>query len=472
MTENSSGLRFSQSRDEVLAALAKQVGQIWAGFDSARDSEPELNQTSKDLLNQGLPEGGLGERKSIDQSLTLLDQSLAQSRPRFFAYIGSSGLEIGAIADFLASSYDINLAVNSGAASLLEKQTAAWLGEFIGYSEAKGLFTSGGTVSNMTALAAARTKAQPSARKHGVTSPLAIYCSKEAHYSNTRAIEILGLGSDSIRAIDIDESRKMKVSALEAAIEADIAAGITPMAVIASAGTTLTGAVDPLREIARICRKHNIWMHVDGAYGVPAAGTTVVGDLFDGIDMADSVTIDAHKWLFVPKACSVLLVKDLAALFNTFSHDEAYMPHDDDDFNPVDLTLEYSRPLRALKLWMGFYSHGAKAFRDAISDNLELARLTYDRAKADPRFRVLPNAPQLSIVPIQYLPEGVADISAHNKQLCLEIVKDGRIYISPAVIDGEVWLRPCYTNFRTTKSDIDEMFSVIEELSARLVTHK
>jgi len=464
----SKGLRFKGSRKDVLGDLANQVESIWAGFDAARDSEPELNQASKELLAMALPEAGFGERQSVDESLALLDQSIAQSRPRFFAYIGSSGLEIGAIADFLASSYDINLAVDSGAASLLEKQTAAWIGQFIGYKDAKGLFASGGTISNITALAAARTKAQPASRKSGITSPVAIYCSKEAHYSNIRAVELLGLGADSIRAIDIDERRKMKVSALREAIDADVAAGIKPMAIIASAGTTLTGAVDPLREIAALAKEFDIWMHVDGAYGAPASGTDFVGDLFDGIDLADSVTIDAHKWLFVPKACSILLVKDLRPLYNTFCHDEAYMPHDHDDYNPTDLTLEYSRPLRALKMWMGFYSHGAKEFRDAITTNLELAKLTYERAAADAHFRVLPNAPQLSIVPIQYLPEGVSDVSAHNKELCLEIVRDSRIYISPAVIDGEVWLRPCYTNFRTSKEDVDVMFEVIEELSAKI----
>ena len=462
-------LKFSQSRTEVLNKLAQQVDRIWSDFDNARDSEPELKPTSRALLNRPLPELGVGEEESIDQSLDLLDQSIAQSRPRFFAYIGSSGLEIGAIADFLASSYDINLAVDSGAASLLEKQTATWVGDFIGFSNAKGLFSSGGTVSNITALAAARTKAQPQSRAKGITSPLAVYCSEEAHYSNTRAVEILGLGAESIRVIAIDENRKMSAAGLETAIVDDLARGVKPMAVIASAGTTLTGAVDPLREIAEICKRYDVWMHVDGAYGAPAAGTTSVGDLFDGLDLADSVTIDAHKWMFVPKACSILLVKDLGSLFNTFSHDEAYMPHDDADFNPVDLTLEYSRPLRALKLWMGFYSHGAKAFRDAISGNLDLAKMTYERAGADPRFRVLPSAPQLSIVPIQSAPDGVEDISAHNKQLCLEIVRDGRIYISPAVIDGQVWLRPCFTNFRTTKSDIDEMFTVIAELSVKIL---
>lgn len=462
---NDSNLRFTQPRSDVLGRLAAEIGRIWHEFDVARDREPALTPDFERILASELPEAGIGEDLAISQSLGVLDQSLAQSRPRFFAFIGSSGLEIGAIGDFLASSFDINLAVDSKAASRLEEQTAAWLADFIGFSGAKGLFTSGGTVSNVTALAAARTKALPHSRKLGILGPVAVYCSAEAHYSNTRAIELLGLGSQALRQIEIDEHRRMRPDALEAAILEDKAAGVTPIAIIASSGTTLTGAVDPLRAIGEIAAKHDIWMHVDGAYGAPAAGTEISGALFDGIELADSVTVDAHKWLFVPKACSILLVKDLRSLHNTFSHDEAYMPHDGEQFNPVDLTLEYSRPLRALKLWMGFVTHGAAAFRTAITNNVELARYTYRRAAADESFRVMANAPQLSIVPIQYRPAGIADFSEHNRALCAALIEDGRVYISPAVIDGETWLRPCYTNFRTTREDIDVMFDVIAEVS-------
>jgi aromatic-L-amino-acid decarboxylase len=450
-----------------LGRLSGQIEQIWGQFDSARDSEPEFSPDLAKLLASSLPEHGFGEESAIDQSLGVLDQSLAQSRPRFFAYIGSSGLEIGAIADFLASSFDINLAVDSRAASRLEEQTARWLGDFLGFSEAKGLFTSGGTVSNVTALAAARTKALPDSRQNGVSVPVAVYCSAEAHYSNVRAVELLGLGSKSLRKIEIDEQRRMKPEALEAAIKADLAAGVVPIAVIASSGTTLTGAVDPLRAISEICKRYDVWMHVDGAYGAPAAGTELCAPIFDGLDLADSVTVDAHKWLFVPKACSILLVKDLRSLYMTFAHDEAYMPHNE-SVNPVDITLEYSRPLRALKLWMGFMAHGASEFRKAITENVELAQYTYERASADENFRVLPHEPQLSIVPIQYRPAGVSDYSAHNRDLCNALVEDGRIYISPAQIDGETWLRPCYTNFRTTRHDVDVMFEVIAEVSAGL----
>lgn len=466
---DSKGLRFTDPRSDVLADLAHEVGQLWSSFDHSRNFEPGLTTEAQDLLALGLPDQGVGERKAIGDSLTLLDQSAAQSRPRYLAYIGASGLEIGAIADFLASSFDINLAAKAGAATSLERQTARWVAEFIGYRGGEGLFTSGGTVSNMTAMLAARTKAMPTSRKQGITEPMAVYCSKEAHYSNVRAVEAMGLGSNAVRSIAIDENHRLIPAEFEAAVKTDIAAGIKPMAVIASAGTTLTGAVDPLRAIAEICRKYEIWMHIDGAYGAPAAGTSKVGNLFDGLDMADSLTIDLHKWMFVPKACSVLLVKDLGRLNATFSHNEAYMPHDSADFNPVDLTLEYSRPVRALKMWMGFYTHGAQSFREAITGGLELADLTYDRASKLAHFRVLPNRPQLSIVPIQIRPDGVTDVSAHNRLLCQEIVRDGRVYMSPAEIDGETWLRPCFVNFRTTKEDVDVMFGVIEELSAKLI---
>jgi aromatic-L-amino-acid decarboxylase len=324
-------------------------------------------------------------------------------------------------------------------------------------------------VSNITALAAARTAKFADSRQNGVSVPTAIYCSQEAHYSNVRAVELLGLGSKSMRSIAIDENRRMKTADLRTAIEADLAAGVTPMAVIASAGTTLTGAIDPLDEIADICEKYDIWMHVDGAYGAPAAGTTTAGPLFNGLSRADSVTIDAHKWLFVPKACSILLTKDYAPLVRTFSHNEAYMPHDSEEPNPVDVTLEYSRPVRALKLWMGFATHGADEFAEAIEGNLALARLTYQRASDDADFEVLPNQPQLSTVPIRYVPAGVDDLDALNRRIYERILEDGRIYLSPAQIDGKTWLRPCYTNFRTTEKDVEVLFEVVRELGDELV---
>lgn len=462
-------LRDASQRDVLLAGLSSAVSETWTSFDQAREDQPGINDQVRSLLTQSLPTDGMSMAQTLQHALDVLDQSISQSRPRFFAYIGSSGLEVGAAADFLAASHDINLAIDSGAANLLETQTAHWLGDFIGFHGASGLFTSGGTISNITALAAARQRALPASREDGVTTPVAIYGSIDTHYSNKRAVELLGLGSRSVRAIGIDDHRRMRPDLLKDALRRDIDQGVQPIAVIASAGTTLTGAIDPLDAIADVCDEFGVWMHVDGAYGVPAAATATAKPLFKGLDRATSVTIDAHKWLFVPKACSIVLVKDPDLLRNTFGHEEAYIPHQDTSTHPVDYTLEYSRPLRALKLWMAFVAHGSNGLRDAIEDNVQLARLAYDTARGLPDFDTLGTPPDLSIVPLRYVPETVGDRSAFTAQLAQALVEDGRIYLSPATIDGETWLRPCFTNFRTTSEDLAVMFEVITEVGKRLL---
>jgi aromatic-L-amino-acid decarboxylase len=453
------------ARELLLDDVKRRISQTWSEIDHPRPTEPELTAETKSVLSTQLPETGWGDRITLEVASKVLDQSLAQSRPRFLAYIGSSGLEIGAVADFLAASYDFNLAIDSKAASLLEQQTARWLGQFVGFHNAEGLFTSGGTVSNLTALAAARQRVDPDARKLGNSKKLTVYCSVESHYSNTRAVELLGLGSNSMRAIGVDGNRRMRTDLLRAQIQQDLADGFTPMAIIATAGTTLTGAVDPMSQIADLADEFGVWLHVDGAYGAPAAGTVTGAPLFDGIDRAHSVTIDAHKWMFVPKACSVLLVKDLSVLQSTFGHDEAYMPHDTQAANPVDLTLEYSRPLRALKLWMALAAFGAEGFRAALESNLDLAQYCYSIASSRGNFRVLDNRPQLSVVPIQLQHADSAKTSKLNQLLTEAVVQDGRFFLSEAQIDGETWLRPCFTNFRTTREDVDDLFEVLEEVA-------
>ena len=213
----------------------------------------------------------------------MLDESIAQARPRYFAFIGSSGLEIGALGDLLAHTYDINLAVDARAATQIEDQAVRWVSEFVGFPASAGAFTSGGTVSNVTALAAARERALPGSRHEGLAARrAAVYCSQEVHYSVTRAVELLGIGSANLRAVAIDGLRRMQPDALADAIAADVAAGITPIAVVATAGTTLTGAIDPIDEIADVCAEHGVWLHVDGAYGLPAATAASRAPAFEG----------------------------------------------------------------------------------------------------------------------------------------------------------------------------------------------
>ena len=465
MTDDGRGLSLGTDRDAALAHAAAIVARAWREFDQARDEETVPSPRLLSRLQEPLPEEPGDVLADLDLAADVLDASLAQSRPRYLAYIGSSGLEVGALADLLAHSYDVNLALDARGASLVERQTVGWLAEFLGFPAASGSFTSGGTISNITALAAAREKALPGSRATGMSGRRgALYCSAEAHYSVTRAAELLGIGRDSVRDIAIDEWRRMDPVALAARIDADIADGITPIAVVATGGTTLTGAVDPIDSVVDVCQARGVWVHVDGAYGLPAASTATAGHRFSGLARVDSLSVDAHKWMFVPKACSAVLVRSTADLAAVFSHDEAYIPHEEDELNAVDITLEYSRPLRALKLWLAFRVHGAQAFRAAIEGNLAQARLLYDLAATHPEFETRRHPPQLSITPLRHLLPGCPDPDAHNDALCRAMQQDGRVYVSPAIIDGQTWLRPCFTNFRTTEHDVQITLDVAAEL--------
>ena len=460
-------LRLDAPREEALEHAAKLVAEAWRSFDRPRPEEPPLDEGLRALLQAGLPQEPVSVHEALDDAARALDESIAQPRPRYFAFIGSSGLEIGALGDLLASTYDMNLAVDARAATMIEHQAVGWVGEFVGYPATNGAFTSGGTISNMTALAAARERALPGSRAAGLGGlRAAVYASAEVHYSITRAVELLGIGSDRLRDIPIDDEHRMRTDLLAESIDRDVADGVTPVAVVVTAGTTLTGAIDPIAPIADICEARGIWLHVDGAYGLPAA--SVVPDRFAGVERADSISVDAHKWLYVPKACSLALVREPGALSEAFAHEEGYLPHQQHELHAADITLEYSRPFRALKLWLAFRAHGSAQFRDAIRRNLAEAQLLHRAASDRPDFETFDAPPHLSIVPIRHTPSGVQDLNAHNQALAEAIQADGRVYLASALIEGKVWLRPCFVNYRTTDDDVMAILDVAEELGERI----
>jgi len=447
-------------RELLLDQGAAIVREAWQSFDRFRPGQPEIDATLVGLLQTVLPDGPTDVTEALALTAEVLDQSLAQPRPRFFAYIGGAGLEVGVLADFLASCFDVNLASWAGAASEIEAQTARWLGEFLGYPAGGGFFTSGGTLSNLSALLAAREDALPGARARGLEGRrVAAYTSAEAHYSVARAVEAMGVGADHLRSIPIDRERRLDPDALAEAVQADRRAGIVPLAVVATAGTTLTGAVDPLDAVADVCEEHGVWLHVDGAYGLPAAATEEAAPLFRGLNRADSVSVDAHKWLYMPKACGVLLVRRLDSLLDAFGHEEAYFPHDGERLHAADAGLEYSRPFRALKLWLAFRVHGAAALRAAISRNLAQARLCYDLVSLSPDLGPLPSPPKLSIVPFRHL-------AGDNREIVRRLQAGGDVWLSSAEIDGRVHLRPCFVNYRTTDEDVHALVELVLETAA------
>jgi aromatic-L-amino-acid/L-tryptophan decarboxylase len=451
-------------RGRVLELLAEHVTRAWASFDRPRPKEPQLDPALYHRLEQSLPDAPGDPEASLADAASVLDASISPSRPLYAAYIGSTGLEAGVLAGALTNAYDVNLASAAGAAELLEDQTLRWVAEFVGYPLKDGAFTSGGMTSNLTALIAAREHALPGSRQTGVHGrAAAVYCSEESHHSIARAVEVIGLGSQALRRIATDERRSMRPQALSEAIRADLDAGVVPVAVVATAGSTLTGAIDPLTEIADVCAKHGVWMHIDGAYGAPAAGVASLAPLFAGLERADSLTIDAHKWLGVQKSCSLVMMSRQGPLERAFSHEERYMLHTGVAANGVDRTLEYSRPVRSLKLWLAFRLYGAATLRRWIEVTAEHARMLAQALAGDPRFELL-NDPLLSVVCFRHLAAG--DLDAHNLRLAGMIRDDGRVYLAPAIVDGKTCLRVCFMNFRTDADHVAELLSVIQELAA------
>jgi glutamate/tyrosine decarboxylase-like PLP-dependent enzyme len=285
--------------------------------------------------------------------------------------------------------------------------------------------------------------------------PGVVYASDEVHMATTKAMALLGLGRANLRLLPADDDFRLRPADVEEAIAQDAAAGRTPVAVVASAGTVNTGAIDPMRELAAVARAHGLWLHVDGAYGAPAA--IAEPELFDGMELADSIALDAHKWLYQPFDCSMLLFRDQELARRTFAHtgDYARVVTQDpiEGFAFFEESIELSRRFRALKLWLSLHWHGLGAFRAAIRKDLEHARLLAQLIEAEPWLELVA-PPTLSAVCFR-----VRD--ADNAQVLHDVVARGRVYISNATIRGEFTLRACITNHRTTDADIR---AIIDEL--------
>jgi aromatic-L-amino-acid decarboxylase len=463
------GLPALADREGVLDDLERVICEAWESFDAPRIAEPQLGETLIGRLDEPLPEESCDVETALAEAARVLDASISPSRPLYLGYIGSTGLEIGVLASALMATYDANLAVAAGGADLVEEQTLRWVADFVGFPFAEGTFTSGGMTSNLTALLAARERALPGCRVDGLGDrKAAVYCSAESHHSVVRAIEVCGLGSNAVRSIPVDDKHRMQPEALEQALYRDVAAGVVAVAVVATAGTTLTGAVDPLDAVAEVCERHGVWLHVDGAYGLPGAAAPSAAPLFAGLERADSATIDAHKWLGVQKSCSVVLLRETGRLRAAFGHEERYMLHEGDLANPVDRTLEYSRPFRSLRLWMAFRVYGAARYRAWIEATLANARLLADSLRESPEFELL-HEPMLSTVCFRHVPPGAGDIDAHNIKLASEMQRDGRVFLAPASVDGHTCLRVCFVNFRTTPERVAFVMEVAEEIGRRLV---
>jgi aromatic-L-amino-acid/L-tryptophan decarboxylase len=459
--------RSAVERRALLAGLMDRIESAWASYEAPRWHEPDVPARLRDAMHDGLPERCCPIDDALDDAVTLLEASVNPGRPLFAAYIGSTGLETGLAGAALALAYDVNLASHAGGAELIEQQALAWVAEFVGVPHRHGAFTSGGMTSNLSALLAAREHALPGSRQNGFDGRrAAVYCSAEAHASVIRAVESIGLGSRQLRWIPIDGERRLRAVDLAAVLARDRATGVVPIAVVATAGTTLTGAVDPIAWIADVCAENRVWLHVDGAYGLPAAAIDSHSGLFTGIERADSLTVDAHKWLGMQKSCSAVLFRDDQALDAAFGHRARYMLQPEGRKNPVDRTLEYSRPLRSLKLWLSFRAYGAATYRSWIEHTITLAARFAGAIESDDSMELL-HRPMLTTVCFRHHPRS-GNLDEHNRRLATELNRDGRTHIASASLDGRTCLRANFVNYRTRPEDVDTLAAVVRQIGDEL----
>ena len=444
--------------------LAQQVVDLSTEYLETLDSRSIFPATSGEeserLFHTPLPEVGLAD-SALDSLRAVIDHSRAQNG-RFFGYVLGSGEPLAALGDLLASVLTQNVtAWRSGPAAVtIERTVIGWLAEAIGCAGFSGSLTGGGSSANLMGLAMAREAKMP-ANDRGLFSsaPAVVYASEEVHMSIPKALALLGLGRDNLRLVSAGDDFRLQPAALDRAIQSDKAAGRMPIAVVASAGTVNTGAIDPLAEVAAIAQRHNLWFHVDGAYGALAA--LAVPERFHGLELADSISLDPHKWLYQPLDCGCLLYKDASGARKTFAYtgDYARVLSEDpiEGFAFFEESMELSRRFRALKLWLSLRYYGLARFRQAIHLNLEHAQRLAAAVRGCDDLEL--TAPvELSAVCFRHRAGNDASEDERNRfntALLKRVQQRGRIYLSNAVTNAKFCLRACIVNHRTTDADVD-----------------
>ena len=409
------------------------------------------------------------EGRPIDLLLETFDDNVAKpginpASHGHIAYIPGGGVYNASLGDYLAaiSNEYAGVYYASPGAVRIENMLIRWMSNIIGYpSSSAGYLASGGSISNLTAIVTAREAKNIKARE--VESSV-IYVTNQAHHSIKKAIGISGLSEARIRKIAIDDNSRMIAKELEDQIKLDIQSGLKPFLVIASAGTTDTGAVDPLEAIAKIATTYDLWFHVDAAYG----GFFILCDegkkILKGLELSDSITMDPHKGLFLPYGIGALLVKDKNHLFAAHHFEANYMQDAIDkteELSPSNLSPELTKHFRGLRMWLPLQLHGVKPFRACVEEKILLARYAFDKLNKIDGFE-MGSFPDLSIVTFRYIPDTV-DINEFNTKLNKYVNDDGRIFLSSTIINNKVILRFAILSFRTHIATIDLAIAILQE---------
>jgi glutamate/tyrosine decarboxylase-like PLP-dependent enzyme len=457
------------------------VDKIARYYDSIESMKLNPDKTPREIRsvlgNESMPEYGNDPEEIIENAIDLLfENSLFDGHPRFWGYIIGCGTPIGSLADLLAAAINPNLGgwELSPMASEIEAQTIRWIAEFIHYPpDCGGLLVSGGAMANYIGfLTARRVKAPAGIREKGLLNSgkrMTTYCSHETHTWIQKATDLFGLGTDSIRWIPSNANMQMDMGILKSSIEKDRKNGYLPFLVIGSAGTVSTGAIDDLNEISKFCQGNNLWFHIDAAYGGPAAGVPEYQHLFSGLEEADSIALDPHKWFYSSLEAGCVLTRKPQHLLDTFSYRPPYYHFDEttegEQINYYEYGIQNSRGFRALKVWMGFLHAGRKGFEEMIRDDIKLAEQMAALINQTPNMQLY--SQNLSICTFRYKPAGLEEgdlLNELNETLMIQIQNEGNAYITNAVINDQFLLRSCIVNFRTTASDIAMLPMIITKL--------
>jgi glutamate/tyrosine decarboxylase-like PLP-dependent enzyme len=465
---------------EWIRELGREVVEFAASYYGSLRDVAVYPRTSSAELRSRLAEPLPTEGRDISELLRLFQDvvvpgSRHNGHPRALGYVSSPGTAVAAMADFLASVLNANLTAwrSSPAPVELERVAIGWIREAMGLDPAGGgLFLSGGSMAHLAALTAARHhhcgEDVAAEGLQSMTRPLRVYASKEVHHSIDKAAAILGIGHRNVRRIAVDSALRLRVDELERAIEEDRAAGRDPLCIVATAGTVVTGAVDPLAAIAEVARRQKVWLHVDACYGGFARLATSTRHLFDGLEQADSMALDPHKWMYLPVDCGCLLYRDAEASRAAFvlgaDYTRMIVEEQAEAFAFWDYGPELTRRFRALKVWMVMAHVGARALGEAVESNLDCARYLAGRIGESAEFEL--SAPvALSIVCFRHLPERFRgrprseaderEVDDWNERVLVALQQGGSSYLSNASIDGRFALRGCVINYRTTRADMD-----------------
>ncbi|MFN7117739.1 MAG: pyridoxal phosphate-dependent decarboxylase family protein [Saprospiraceae bacterium] len=474
---------------ERLQELENEARRLEPSADQRRNWHQQVQQHAEDFLND-LPERKAydytgtnnktlsefditNEPKDITQLLHLLDQHLERvginsASGGHLGYIPGGGVYPSALGDYLAavSNKYAGIFFSSPGSVRMENQLIRWLCRMIGYpSTALGNLTSGGSIANLIAITTARDF--KNIRSKDVENAV-IYLTKQTHHCVQKALRIAGLGEAQLRYVPMDAHFRMDVIALRNIINQDIINGFKPFLVVGSAGTTDTGAMDPLNEMADVAQEYELWYHVDAAYGGFFILVDEYKSKFKGIERADSVAVDPHKGLFLPFGIGVILIKNVEAVFTSHHYVANYMQDAlkiAEELSPADLSPELTKHFRGLRLWMPLHLFGLQPFKAALEEKILLCRYFYDKIQ-EQGFEVGPY-PDLSIAIYRYVPEH-GDANVFNEQLLKYVLQDGRVFLSSTTIDGVFWIRLAVLSFRTHLKEIDLCLEILKNGVAQL----